>query len=268
MQLKKGVVCKSMQNGTVNKVFDPIINLGFDNLIVGGCSYSHQTGDVPISWPYYLRDLAGFKKVFLCSVPGAGNYHISQSIIWGIENLKPDPTKTLVAIMWSGYNREDEIFDASAIDHTYPWNYKYTDNVYHGLTGGTDLQNSWSNVNMFFFRDITKLKSKESRAVENSIWMISLKRYLDALGYKSIFMHYLDPKIPNRTDDFIIKDFLPEKIWDTLTQITNNIQDPYSFCLKHLLLSTDEFHPSPDGYLKWTREILLPYLKNNIMQPL
>ena len=32
MQLKKGVVCKSMQNGTVNKVFDPIINLGFDNL--------------------------------------------------------------------------------------------------------------------------------------------------------------------------------------------------------------------------------------------
>jgi hypothetical protein len=246
----------------VKRTFDPEVKLGFDNLVVSGCSFTHQFMETSTSWPYYLKDLAGFDELFSCALSGAGNYHISQSVIWTIENLKPDPAKTLVAVMWSGYDRDDDILDASAIDQEFPWAYRYTDTVYSGMTGGSDAQNSWSNVKMFFFRDLAKLKSKESRAVENSIWMISLKRYLDALGYQSVFMHYLDRTLPSRTNDFRIDNLLPKPISDTLKSITDAVQDPYSFCLKRSLLSEDDFHPTPDGYLSWTREVLIPHLKS------
>ena len=40
------------------------------------------------------------------------------------------------------------------------------------------------------------------------------------------------------------------------------VQDLYSFCLKRMLLSDDDFHPAPDGHLAWTKDALLPYCKN------
>ena len=41
-------------------------------------------------------------------------------------------------------------------------------------------------------------------------------------------------------------------------------QNFYRFCLYHNLMSEDDFHPSPDGHLTWTRECLLPSLVDKL----
>ena len=253
----------SMHSCMIKRNFDKVVDFGFKNLVVGGCSFTYTiTGpQVPTTWPYYFRDLSSIHKVFSCALPGAGNYFISQSIIWGLETKKLPPDETLVVVMWSGHDREDEIFSSDAINNNANFVYQFTDKVCHVSTGGTSREGD-SNSQWFGYRDIHKFKSLESRAVENAIWKIGLKRYLDALGYQSIFVNFLDPTFPNRSDNFDIVKFLPDPIKTTYNSIMDPVQDLYSFCLKNMLLSDDDFHPSPNGHLAWTRNVLLPYCKN------
>jgi len=253
---------QSMQTQNVSKQFDKVIDLDFDNLVVGGCSFTYTNHTkVPTSWPYYLRDLAGFKQVYSCAMPGAGNNFISKSIVWGLENSNLSPEETLIVVMWSGHDREDGIFSSDAIDKGANFVYNYTDNVCHGSTGGPNREGDMT-LHWWGYRDIHKYKSLESRAVENAIWKIQMKKYLDASGYRSIFVDFLDPSVPNRSENFDIVKFLPDTIKEAYTAIMDPIQDIYSFCLKRMLISDDDFHPSPDGNLAWTREILIPYCKD------
>ena len=256
---------QSMQKYKIKKQFDSIVDLGFKNLVVGGCSFTYTLPGIkmPTTWPYYFRDLATFQEVFSCAMPGVGNYFISQSVIWGLETNKLPLDQTLVVVMWSGHDREDAIFSSNAIDNNANYVYNYTNNVCHGTTGGSS-RNGDGNTHWFGYRDIHKFKSLESRAVENAIWKIQLKRYLDACGYQSIFVDFVDPAVPNRTSNFDIVKFLPDTIKETYSSIMDPVQDIYSFCLKRMLLSDDDFHPSADGNLAWTREILIPYCENGL----
>ena len=62
--------------------FDVECDLGYQNLIVSGCSFTKNFNKNCVhTWPYYLRDLGGFKNVWDSSCPGAGNNHIARSII-------------------------------------------------------------------------------------------------------------------------------------------------------------------------------------------
>jgi hypothetical protein len=257
------VMYESMQRHHIKRNFEPVVDLGFKNLVVGGCSFTHtyskSTG--PTTWPYYLRDLASIREVFSCAMPGAGNYFISQSVIWGLETKKLPTDETLVIVMWSGHDREDEIFSSDAIDSDSNFVYQFTDKVCHGIPGAP-TRNGDGNTQWFGYRDIYKFKSVESRAVENAVWKIGLKGYLDALGYQSIFVNFLDPAFPNRTNDFDIVKFLPDTVKTTYNSIIDPVQDIYSFCLKRMLLGDDNFHPSPNGHLAWARDALLPYCKN------
>ena len=253
---------QSMQTQKIEKQFDKIVDLGFDNLVVGGCSFTYTNpAQVPTTWPYYFRDLAGFNQVYSCAMPGAGNNFISQSMVWGLETKKLSPETTMVVVMWSGHDREDAIFSSDAVDKSANFVYNYTDNVCNGTTGGSGREGDMT-LHWWGYRDIHKYKSFESRAVENAIWKIQLKKYLNASGYKSIFVDFLDPSVPNRTENFDIVKFLPDTIKETYSSIMDTVQDPYSFSLKRMLISDDDFHPSPDGNLAWTREILIPYCKD------
>ena len=37
--------------------------------------------------------------------------------------------------------------------------------------------------------------------------------------------------------------------------------DLYSFALRNQMMEDDEYHPSPNGHLEFTKQILLPELK-------
>jgi hypothetical protein len=238
-------------------------DFGLDNLIVSGCSFTNYESTVPTKWPSYLANLGNFKNLYNCGFPGAGNYHVAQALKWCIELHRPDPVTSLVVVMWSGMDRDDAILAEHAIDSAHPWKFRFAPEVHSGITAGLS-QYAWSNSNWFFFRDIGKLKSPQSRAVENFLYIIGLKRYLDGLGYDSVFVNYLDPDVPHRGKDFDIRPFLPDVCCSTLAEVMDPIIDPYHFCLQRGLLGEDDFHPSPDGHLAWTREHLIPYLKTKL----
>jgi hypothetical protein len=94
----------------IKKQFDTVHNFDIKNLIVGGCSFTYNNHETSaVTWPYYLRDLGGFEQVLDCSLPGAGNSHIADSLQWALEVDRPEPADSLVIVMWSGCDRDDYI---------------------------------------------------------------------------------------------------------------------------------------------------------------
>jgi hypothetical protein len=231
----------------------------FDQLIVSGCSFAYNA-----NWAHVLQQELKIKKCYNYALPGAGNYHIGQSIIWSLDTNKYDPNNTLVIVMWSGNDRDDSIVSTESINKEYPWTFYYTDNVVTGLTGGSSAQSFGNTKLEHGFKKIQQLKSKESRAVENYLHISSLYNYLQNNNYKFLFLNYLDNKLPNRTEDFSIEKFLPKQLQINLKEmIPQDIETVYSWCLRHNMLTDDDFHASGEGQLKWAKEVLLPYLTTN-----
>lgn len=226
----------------------------FKNLLVSGCSFTYNNSDKDIcSWPYYLRDLAGFDAVLDCSQSGAGSNHIFNSIINEIEiNSDVNVNNTLVIIMWSGLTRTDVIAEQ---DITKPWhsmsNYNFdgqyaTLSLFNGADGATPLDQ--------LCRQYRKLVSADAQIYESLIKIVALKTYLDQKGFRSVITSWKDPRpeIKNTT----INPAIINSAMSTITAV--KYLDSYAV-LKNL--REPDGHPSPDGYLGWTREHLLPYLE-------
>lgn len=233
-------------------------DFGYDNLVVSGCSFTYNnSSEHACTWPYYLKDLGKFKAVYDCSLPGAGNYHISHSLKWALTLENLDPTKTLVVVMWSGNDRDDLICGADFLN-SYPTKHLYQTDVASAVTGGS-AEKSIGNVDDVF-GNIKRIKTRKSRSIENYLYIDSLKTWLDQNNYSSVFLDYLDRNLPNLTRDFDIRDYLPNECLSRLDEIIIECEDIYSFALKNDLL-WDDFHPTPDGHLEWTKQYLVPLLQ-------
>lgn len=193
-----------------------------------------------------------------CSLPGAGNHHIANSLQWAIEVDKPNPADSLVIVMWSGNDRDDYI---SPIENSrnYSFIFKYDDNIISGITGGASAD-SRGNTRKGLL-DLANTKTVKSRAIENYLYIVNLWNFLQNKGYKFLFLDYIDRSLPSRTVDFDIKEYLPSDVGVNLTNMITNVMTPYNWAIKHNLLTEDDFHPSPDGHLDWTRTVLLPKLQ-------
>jgi len=234
-------------------------NFGYKNLVVGGCSFTYNNSYTDAcTWPYYLRELGDFDTVYDCALPGAGNYHISHAVQWMLLNQDLDREQTLVIIMWSGNDRDDFICGTDFLSN-YPMQYCYLPTVASAISGG---EHSTAKGNTTINIGVKQIKTRQSRAIENFLYIDSLKTWLDQRGYRSVFLNYIDRQLPSRTTDFEIKPYLPLGCQQRLNDIFDHCQDPYSFCLKNNLLCEDDFHPSTDGHLTWTRNILIPLLKS------
>jgi hypothetical protein len=250
------------QNDFLDKAadkFSSIHDFGWKNLVTAGCSFTYNNSTEHVcSWPYYLKGLGGFKRVFDCSLPGAGNFHISHSSRWALLNSPElDPTDTLVVIMWSGNDRDDFICSADSLND-YPAVHNYDSGICTGITGGT-YEKAIGNIDIDLL-GIKSIKNKKTRAVENFLYIESLKTWLEQKGFTFVFLDYIDRSLPNLTLDFDIRPFLPDPMRKQLESMISKCRDPYSFCLKNDLIDVDDFHPTPTGYLTWTREILIPHL--------
>jgi hypothetical protein len=245
----------------VKKQFTTIHNFGIKNLVVSGCSFTYNNHETSaVTWPYYLRDLGGFEQVLDCSFPGAGNSHISDSLIWGLEIDQPDPAESLVVVMWSGNDRDDYICPSSN-QKFYPFEFKYADHVFAGITSGTHPSNDGNTIKAF--KEFSLTKTPESRAIENYLYIVKTAHYLKSQGYKFMFLNFCDPALPSRTQNLDIKQYLQNSAQTTLESLIQPITDPYRYAVKNDLLSDDDFHPSPDGHLKWTQKVLLLHLITN-----
>tara|TARA_R110000803_G_scaffold185427_1_gene247812 strand:- start:45 stop:794 length:750 start_codon:yes stop_codon:yes gene_type:complete len=240
----------------IKKQFDIVDRVGYSNLIVSGCSSTfnnHETSAA--SWPYYLRDIGGFDKVQDCSMPGAGNNHIANSLQWCIENESPDPKNSLVVVMWSGNDRDDYVMPSSNDNKKYPSHFNYSKDVVSGITGGSA---KWCVGNLKEYR---VPKSKESRAIENYLLVNSMYHYLKSKGFTFVFL-----KISNemaRMNHFDITPYLPKNIQQTYKRMFTNLTDLYEWAVRHDFLEEDDVHCNIHGHLDWTRKVLHPYLVDN-----
>ena len=243
----------------VKKTFDCVSNLGYKTLCISGCSFTYNNSQSDVcSWPYYLRDLAGFSKVIDSSLPGSGNYHIMNSLIWNLETHQPDISDTLVIVMWSGNNRDDNIVCSNMINNQ-PYFY-FSNDVAAGISGGIG-----GTGNYIASHSAEPVKSENSRAVENFLYIVTTYYYLKSKKYKFLFLDYLDSSLRknlNLTNDIEIRNYLDKDCVKKLDYMINyDITNIYKYAVYNNLLSDDLFHPSPNGHFEWTKNELLPFLK-------
>jgi len=247
---------------SINKQFDTVQQFGFKNLIVSGCSFTYNNHDSSAAtWPYYLRDLGGFDQVLDCSLPGAGNHHIANSLQWALEVERPNPADSLVIVLWSGCDRDDYICPEENIK-PYPFKFNYSRDVASGISGG--LHATAGGNTEAGLSELAKTKTLESRAVENYLYINGLWHYLKNSKYQFVFLNFLDGNLPSRTCHFDITKYLPTPIKNQYNLMFTKITDLYTWALKNDQLMSDDFHPSPDGHLDWTRKVLLPKLQTII----
>jgi hypothetical protein len=248
------------------RTFDVECDLGYYNLIVSGCSFTNNFNKAHVhTWPYYLRDLGGFKRVWDGSCPSAGNNHINRSIVTGIELEEFDPADTLVVVMWSGYDRDDYLVSTKVVDSSYPYHYNYTNDVSLGTTGGL-LGGGNLIVNI---ENVKKIKNLPSRALENYILMQSLAGYLNSRGFRYVFTEFSTPGRMKDTN-FDPLNYLPQKLQqpfvDLVRNLSPNLGDWAWPELEHYKQNKggDGHHPDAEQHLTWTRSVLLPYLTANL----
>jgi hypothetical protein len=249
----------------IEKRLDVIYNFGIKNLIVSGCSFTFNNSlHSSVTWPYYLRDLGGFETVYDTSLPGAGNYHIAGSLQLALELDTFDPEESLVIVMWSGNDRDDYLCPDSNYntEFPYPCEFRYSKNVITGITGGAN-PDSRGNTKQGL-RELANTKTPESRAYENYLLTVGLKNYLENNSYRYLFLDYIDRTLPSRTWDFPIEQHLPKQLAEKYKSSKADIVSPNTFALKNNMCHLDDFHPSPNGHLEWTKQILIPHLKTTI----
>ena len=239
---------------TLPRVFAQTHRTNIKNLLVSGCSmvWNNSEHDV-CSWPYYLRDLAGFEEVYDCSQSGAGTNHIFNSVINDIETGKVDVSSTLILIMWSQLSRSDVVAEKVV---TQLWhhmsNYHFSDrfatlSLFNNVTGNEILDD--------LCRDYKKIVSLESQIYESALKILALHHYLCSKNAKFFFLCWQNPG----PELGLISS-------DTLAQKVKNLIEPVKF-LEPFARDNNMLepcgHPSPDGYLTWTKQYLMPFLKSH-----
>lgn len=247
-----------MKKRNIPKTFQTLHNLNYKNLLVSGCSFTYNNSDEhSATWPYYLRDLGGFENVLDCSMVGAGNQHILNSVLYALESEKINPQETLVIIQWAGHDRDDYVIAPENLND-YPFRYYYSSDSVAGITGGEGVVNFKDKDTI---QKLQVMKNHASRSIENFVRIKSLHSYLKTKGFPFIFFEYRDYKLPGRDNNFDPKPYLSkpaEKEYrNMMTEFSENF---YKHCIKNDLLEDDDFHPNPDGHLSFTRNVLLPDL--------
>lgn len=201
-----------------------------------------------LTWPIYTRDLLDISTVYDYSCSGAGNYHICNSVIHGLETDKTIlPENTLVIVMWSGFDRDDFLVDRNAIKKN-DWSYHYDPNTSVCCSGGL-LGDSNS---LLSIENIKKIKSWHSRCVENYLYIVSLKNYLENRGFEYYFTNFSSDV---KQHGFDIKAYCNFNFNDLFTV--------RPFLGDFAVGTVDGSHPTAEWHHRWSEEILIPYILSN-----
>lgn len=240
----------------------------FKHLVVSGCSFTHQPESAPgpFSWANLLAAWTGM-QVHNLAIPGAGNDHVSRSIILYLEKNKLDPAETLVLPMWSGINRIDWLTDSasSRFSNEYPFNYQYDD--YNELVLGGAW---WNRVKptpvIKALLDYSKYQSTQSLALHSWLAMKNLSNYLIVNKYSYCYTSFINYKRSGTGAELLV-DF-EEELAKLNISIDKDLwlplgDDEYygDWSRQHNFLESDNFHPKfPEANEGWVQTILIPHL--------
>lgn len=242
----------------------------FKNLVVSGCSFTHEPNlGYPFSWANILADWSGM-NIYNLAVPGAGNDHISKSIILFLEKKKLDPLDTIVIVMWSGVGRIDWIVDKSLSNfaNEYPFTYSY-DQYNELMLGG----NWWNSKNPTHLKntliEYSKYQSGHSMALHSWLAMENLSNYLKVNKFNYYYTSFLNYNTESIPGDAIIFSFFDKlKDLNLSLDLTNWLKIVGDDCFgdwarKNNFLAEDNFHPKyPQANEGWVKKILIPTLRD------
>lgn len=240
----------------------------FKHLVVSGCSFTHQpaTAPGPFSWANLLAAWTGM-QIHNLAIPGAGNDHVSRSIVLYLEKNRLAPNETLVLPMWSGINRIDWLTDSSASQFAkeYPFNYQYDD--YNELVlGGAWWNAKRPTVLMKSLLEYSKYQSEHSLALHSWLAMESLSNYLKVNKYTYCYTSFINYSRTGTGAELLVNFdeelaklniSLDKESW--LPLANNEYYGDWS--RHHNFLDFDNFHPKfPEANEGWTQTILMPHL--------
>lgn len=236
---------------------------------MSGCSFTHEpSGCSPWSWANIFGEWTNL-KVHNLAIPGAGNDHISKSIILYLEKNKFNPDDTLVLAMWSGIGRIDWIADnsLSKFSNVYPFTYKY-DNHNELVLGGNWWHIDKSQPLLKTLVEYSKYQSDSTFALHSWLAMKNLSNYLKVNNFEYYFTSFLSYNNNIKGDALSVNFFKElEKINLSIDQsewLKLNDNDHYGdWARERRFLSEDNFHPKyPEANEGWVKEILLPVMTN------
>lgn len=242
------------------------------NLVVSGCSFTDDYDGK--TWPYYIADNIKDCCVYNLSFPGAGNFYIADTVRNFLINEKPNPAETLVMVMWSGMTRKDLLVDRPYYDML-PDTCKITHyNNHYVVCGG--FAGSWQDPpqNILLkplFSSYFKFTDIPAMAYDTLMHMANLRYFLERNNYSYKFLSYVNywkntpGVLVGRNHDYSLTYYSrPEVLnevgdnWIWADEEKNCI---YEYACKHNMLSKDNFHPATEAHNLFTKEILLPNLK-------
>lgn len=216
-------------------------------LVTSGCSFTSSTStlDCASSWPGYVRDRCKFDYAVDWSYPGAGNLYISDSIIEYIKSLSDIQKKNVfVIVMWSGLDREEEIF--------------------------TCTKQPCIN-NLSYQAKKTNLRSKQQQTLDSYNYIFKTKEYLEANNIPFAFTFFTNvlspPYLPIRDRTHKFDSFLDAEMLSRVRGLswappnTKDFLYDFSFYHNYLDQSPDMYHPNSNCVLDWTDSVLLPSLE-------
>lgn len=232
-------------------------------MITGGCSFTSSTLwlDGAASWPGYVRDRCGIEKAIDMSYPGAGNLLVSDSVRFALENLCADypPSSILVAIMWSGIDREEIVRPATETEISKGNQAIIDKKIYRRNNSSHPLAQ----------HDITKETRKKTTLLSRRL-ILEMRDLLDSLKVKWIFTGYANllypPFIPKRDTTHHWPEYLNKTQLKDLHDLPWLPKDPmdylYEWSWKNDYLNDgDFFHPPNEANFAWTDQILLPQIE-------
>jgi hypothetical protein len=229
-------------------------------LIVNGCSFTH--GHLSTPWAKFLAQESGLKLQKNLASGGAGNEYICRSTLNNLES-QPDPTETLVIVMWSGTSRIDVPVSAE-------W-YKHIRSTF-GF-GRTDGVSNWihtgSSGNVPVLENLCKTNDNKSMCISSLQNFILLETYLRAKGYRYIFTSYanywsktqeycattdVDPNIGYHCGSVPLYQNFDFTNW----LFMNSNRDCFAELALDDIRDRADAHPSSDTHQQFALEFLLP----------
>ena len=223
-------------------------------LVCGGCSFTDQRNDlhVPLAWPGYLVARCGFERAIDVSRTGAGNEYITTSILNQLEQMTDREIQDiLLLIVWTGPNRLERLIDRQQLEG---WE-GYVDSVQFA-------RSSLDPKNMSL--DPRFYKGEVLRSWKNIVLLENYLKSRDiAFGFSFFYNAFDPPFLPRASTDVEFAGWLDKHKLQRLRQCSwlhDHSDSLYEYCFYQDLLSQDLFHPTSEGQLRWTDEILIPAL--------
>lgn len=239
-------------------------------LIASGCSFTFE----PWCWPSHLAEGLEIPELRNRGMASQGNPIIARKAMYAVQAALKEgykPEDILVGVMWSGIDRQDFYTDdVGQMSNVNGWIENPT-----SMSGIPGYEN-WEILNAGWQTKRAKLWYTEFNTHIGSVintleYMVMIQLYFESVGVKYFMTHFMD---------FYDKFFYPElyrpdvKMYADILNMDNIIKDgEYEWVRDNMKedvdvacgLCPDDLHPNADGHIKYTKEVIIPFLKENVL---